>query len=162
LNEPKSKAEKEALERSEAKNIPYGATIFSVDDFTPAVDSEEFIKSKKPEEILDQYVENQDIDKLIKEIKQANKSKLIIIEGPFLLHKTSVDPMIERLVYIDADFDNADTRRYERHGFQEPPKELKYLSDYFRKAYLFYLEKYCVKKTANLVVKMDSFGLNSF
>jgi len=136
--------------------------VFSVDDFTPAVDSEEFIKSKDSNEILNQYVKNQGVDELIQAIRQADTTKFIIVEGPFLLHDNSLAQTIERLIYIDADFDTADTGRYERHGFKEPPSELKALSDYFKKAYLFYLDEYRVKEQADLVVKMDSSTPNMF
>ncbi|PIR45247.1 MAG: hypothetical protein COV10_00415 [Candidatus Vogelbacteria bacterium CG10_big_fil_rev_8_21_14_0_10_51_16] len=148
---------KTTLAHSVARQMD-GVKVFSVDDFTPAVELEKFVVLEDPVAILDQYVENQGVAELLQQAELASAAAPIIIEGPFLLYEKSLVHMIEKLVYVDADFAVADVRRFGREGLFEPTEESRKFSDYFKKAYAFYLENYRVKEMADLVVGMDSFN----
>lgn len=144
---------KTTLARSLVEQIG-GAEVFSVDDFTQEVDPRTFIIHEEPNAILEQYVKNQGIEELVRNVAAADAAQLIIIEGPFLLHEASVGHMIDRLIYIEADMKAADARRSRREGFHEPPIELRELSGYFKKAYSFYVKNYQIKDGADLVIPL--------
>lgn len=96
----------------------------------------------------------------LKELRELiqKREKTILIEGVFLLHKSVFGDLLDKLIYIDINFDLADQRREERERKRWGEKYIhsdspKSFTGGFALEYRKYVDIYKPREKADLVVK---------
>lgn len=98
--------------------------------------------------------------KKLKELRELiqKREKTILIEGVFILHGSVLGDLLDKIIYLDIDFDLADRRREERERKRWGEKYIhpdnpKSFAGGFALEYRKYVDIYKPKEKADLVVK---------
>tara|TARA_Y100000310_G_C20700785_1_gene829666 strand:- start:2218 stop:2781 length:564 start_codon:yes stop_codon:yes gene_type:complete len=133
-------------------------SYINIDDYTNSVNSDFFIielNKSTPEQIIEQYINTQNLSK-IKTLIQKNCKKILIIDGNFIFHPKSLNLLLDKRIYINTKNSSKALKRQTREKNlwknEYDQTESDKFAAYFECAFNYYVEKYNPVEKADLTI----------